>query len=247
MEDNTVMSQQFDDGHSNPFSLDDLLNLDVENPKALHEKAAELTRHNILRAAMECFSEKGFQKASIREVAARAGVTLGAVYHHFKDKKELLMRLNRARQLKSNQLLQNALEKDDDFFEALRSAIEGQFHLLASDPLLRGLTREYMSMALVDADFRAMHTQADHEYEEIVSPPLMRQYPQLPETRRKLLVQMLFVSFEGLIMALVADSPVVSEPENIVNGIVNAFRHEIERVDEAQSRIKKKRKSARRK
>jgi AcrR family transcriptional regulator len=247
MEDNIVMSKGVDAQAASPLALDDLLNLDVADPKALHEKAAELTRHKILLAAMECFAEKGFQKASIREIAAKAGVTLGAVYHHFKDKKELLMRLNRLRQVKSNQLLESALKEDEDFFEALRAALEGQFHFLASDPLLRGLTREYMSMALVDADFRAMHTQADHEYEEIVSAPLMRRYPQLSDARRTLLIQMLFVSFEGLIIALAADSPVVSQPENILNGIVNAFRHEVENMDEPKAMIKRKKKAARRK
>jgi AcrR family transcriptional regulator len=247
MEDNIVMSKRPESQSTNPLSLDDLLNLDVADPKALHEKAAELTRHKILLAAMECFAEKGFQKASIREIAAKAGVTLGAVYHHFKDKKELLMRLNRLRQIKTNQLLERALTGDKDFFEAIRVALEGQFHFLASNPLLRGLTREYMSMALVDADFRAMHTQADHEYEEIVSAPLRRQYPRLSDARRTLLIQMLFVSFEGLITALVADSPIVSEPENILNGIVNAFRHEVEKVDEPRSRIKRKKGATRRK
>jgi AcrR family transcriptional regulator len=217
---------------AHPLSLDELLNLDAADPKALHEKAADLTRRRILLAAMECFAEKGFQKASIREIAANAGVTMGAVYHHFSGKKELLMRLNRSRQLKSNELLAKALGEGRNVFEALRGALEGQFRFLASDSLLRGITREYMSMALVDADFRAMHTQADHEYEAIVSTALMRRYPQLSDARRGLLVQMLFVSFEGLIIALTVDSPVVSQPEAIVKGIVNAFRHEVERVGE---------------
>jgi len=225
MIDNNVMSDA-----RNPLSRDYLLNFD-EDPKALHEKAAELTRRKLLRAAMECFAESGFQAASIREIARRAGLTMGAVYHHFSGKKGLLMKLNRFRQEKSNRLLSEALASEEDFFEGLREALERQFHFLAVDPLLRGITREYMSMALVDADFKAMHSQADREFEEIVVPEIKRQYPHMKKRRRDLLVQMLFVSFEGLLTALVVDSPVVSRPENIVNGVVNAFRREFEKSE----------------
>jgi AcrR family transcriptional regulator len=35
------------------------------------------------------FTEKGFNDATLEEVSARAGVTKGAVYHHFRDKREL--------------------------------------------------------------------------------------------------------------------------------------------------------------
>jgi AcrR family transcriptional regulator len=43
----------------------------------------------ILAAARALFRERGFAAASIDEIAARAGVAKGAVYHHF-DSKELI-------------------------------------------------------------------------------------------------------------------------------------------------------------
>ena len=52
------------------------------------EDAAE-TRAGLLLAARSLFSEKGFIDATLEEVGARAGVTTGAVYHHFRDKREL--------------------------------------------------------------------------------------------------------------------------------------------------------------
>jgi AcrR family transcriptional regulator len=50
---------------------------------------AEETHAALVRAARGLFTEKGFQDATLEEVAARAGVTRGAVYHHFADKREL--------------------------------------------------------------------------------------------------------------------------------------------------------------
>jgi TetR/AcrR family transcriptional regulator, fatty acid metabolism regulator protein len=47
-------------------------------------------RREIMRAAIEVFSKKGFQGCRIADVAREAGVAYGLVYHYFKNKDELL-------------------------------------------------------------------------------------------------------------------------------------------------------------
>lgn len=47
------------------------------------------TRQRIVRAAAEAFSELGFNGASTRDIAARAGVNQGLVTYHFRSKDEL--------------------------------------------------------------------------------------------------------------------------------------------------------------
>ncbi len=44
---------------------------------------AEATRARILRTARELFAERGMEAVGLEEVARTAGVTRGAVYHHF--------------------------------------------------------------------------------------------------------------------------------------------------------------------
>ncbi len=46
-------------------------------------------RKKILNAALECFSAKGYEGASIRDIADKAGVTLPNIYYYFKDKEGL--------------------------------------------------------------------------------------------------------------------------------------------------------------
>ena len=50
---------------------------------------AERTRNLILDAAAEAFEARGFVGASLSDILARAGVTKGALYFHFKSKEEL--------------------------------------------------------------------------------------------------------------------------------------------------------------
>jgi AcrR family transcriptional regulator len=47
------------------------------------------TRGALLGAARELFAEKGFASTGREEIAERAGVTRGALYHHFASKTEL--------------------------------------------------------------------------------------------------------------------------------------------------------------
>jgi AcrR family transcriptional regulator len=47
------------------------------------------TRTAVLDAAEELFTDPGFAHTAVDQVAARAGVTKGAVYHHFADKSQL--------------------------------------------------------------------------------------------------------------------------------------------------------------
>ncbi len=51
--------------------------------------AAHGTRERLLEAAGEVFAEKGFRKATVREIVRRAGASLNAVNYHFRDKEGL--------------------------------------------------------------------------------------------------------------------------------------------------------------
>lgn len=47
----------------------------------------------MLDAALALFSHQGYRATSMRDIAARAGVSTGNVYHHFKDKEAIFREL----------------------------------------------------------------------------------------------------------------------------------------------------------
>lgn len=55
--------------------------------------AVAATRARILRAAEALFSTQGFHGTGLREVAEKAGVSLGNIYNHFADKETLFREL----------------------------------------------------------------------------------------------------------------------------------------------------------
>ncbi|MEV7522687.1 ScbR family autoregulator-binding transcription factor [Streptomyces sp. NPDC091371] len=63
---------------------------DVKQERALRTRAA------LVRAAAEVFAESGFAGASVSKITERAGLTLGAMYFHFKNKEALAREIVRA-------------------------------------------------------------------------------------------------------------------------------------------------------
>lgn len=48
------------------------------------------TRGKLIKAARDAFAAKGYADSSMDDLTAKAGLTRGALYHHFGDKKGLL-------------------------------------------------------------------------------------------------------------------------------------------------------------
>lgn len=59
------------------------------------KEEAENTRRDIMKAALDVFSQKGYSRTTFEDIAARINLTKGAVYWHFKNKPDLLMELLR--------------------------------------------------------------------------------------------------------------------------------------------------------
>ena len=59
----------------------------------LREKTDEVRRSHILEAAAQVFAERGYHRATIKDVARAAGVSDGSIYNVFENKTALLLSL----------------------------------------------------------------------------------------------------------------------------------------------------------
>jgi len=62
-------------------------------PDIVHQKTAKAqkTREVILEAALEQFREKGYGRATMRDIAKQAGVSVGNAYYYFQSKEEMIL------------------------------------------------------------------------------------------------------------------------------------------------------------
>jgi AcrR family transcriptional regulator len=65
-------------------------NVDGETPRLNRRQTAKVrTRQKVLDAARQLFGERGYEPATIRDIAKGAGMSTGAVFANFQDKAEL--------------------------------------------------------------------------------------------------------------------------------------------------------------
>jgi AcrR family transcriptional regulator len=57
------------------------------------EERSLRSRAQVLEAALGLFSHQGYRATSMRDIASRAGVSTGNVYHHFRDKESIFRAL----------------------------------------------------------------------------------------------------------------------------------------------------------
>ncbi len=120
-------------------------------------------REQILGAATRVFAEKGFSRATTREVAREAGVSEGTIYNYFEDKDALLMAIMN--------MLNETERRAEDFREGLAGDFEGFFegylrHRMAVIWENRETFRVAMSEMLVNAGLRERYMR------EVVEPTM---------------------------------------------------------------------------
>lgn len=62
----------------------------VPNKRASTAEVAADRRKQILQAAVEVFAERGFHRTRVSDIAKRAGVAYGLIYHYFESKEAVL-------------------------------------------------------------------------------------------------------------------------------------------------------------
>ena len=85
---------------------------------------SEETRARILNAALASFRERGFEAATMREIAEKAGVATGAAYYYFPSKEAIVMDFYRRSceemQPKIEEVLKNATGLEEQLRELIR-------------------------------------------------------------------------------------------------------------------------------
>jgi AcrR family transcriptional regulator len=99
---------------------------------------SEATRARILEAALHVFRERGFQAATLREIAAAAGVALGATYYYFDSKDAIVMAFYDQAQQQMEPAQDRLLDSCSTLESRLRGIIGYKFEYFAPNRALMG-------------------------------------------------------------------------------------------------------------
>jgi AcrR family transcriptional regulator len=88
------------------------------------------TRKQILDASLRLFSEHGFARTTVRDIARQAGITDAAIYYHFESKRELLEALVEERGFLSSLQTLERIETDNALRETVLWMSRGAINLM---------------------------------------------------------------------------------------------------------------------
>lgn len=84
---------------------------------------AEWTKENLFQAAMQVFAKDGFEKATMRAIAAKAGVAAGAGYYYFASKESYVQEYYRRSHEVHIQSLGDFLDTEKSFEKRLHRVV----------------------------------------------------------------------------------------------------------------------------
>lgn len=111
-------------------------------------KRIERIRSEIMDAAIEIISEKGFKNTTTKEIASRADMAEGSLYNYFKNKDDILMSIaERYVSTKRNWDVSTDVDTLQDFITNLytQSANQGSHDLLKDREVLKALLPEFLT------------------------------------------------------------------------------------------------------
>jgi len=106
----------------------------VKKVRALskNKKLVRKQRNHIVEAAFQVFAERGYEKTTVREIAASAGMTPGNIYRYVGSKDDILHLLCQRAYDTTRRITVTFIEnfkKDISFMEALKSSITDYFKM----------------------------------------------------------------------------------------------------------------------
>lgn len=163
----------------------------------------EQRRQQILRAAGQCFADKGFHQASMAEIAKAAGLSMGLLYRYFANKDALVMafaELSRATSVALFESLAASTDPKRDLAGVVE-ALLGE----ALDPALLRLQMEVMAEACRnDALMAALRREDTLARDALLASieALRKRGLAKPPVPAPALVELLNALFEGLTVRL---------------------------------------------
>ena len=194
----------------------------------MNKRSGIESRKRIIDAAMDVFSRKGYAKASIREIAKTAGISVGGVYLYFKNKEELYKSLINEGMRDFGGKIETITKQAESATEALPNFLK--LHLenaLKHKEFILLHIREHGFSFGIDKK-RAFFRQQTKLIENIIIKGIHS--GEFRKCNAKDMAKIIMGSLRGIILSMVLDDDVIITPkmlnEFIFNGLLREGKRE---------------------
>jgi TetR/AcrR family transcriptional regulator, fatty acid metabolism regulator protein len=192
-----------------------------KTPDPIQELVTAARRKQILDAATQVFAEKGFHRATVKEIARVAGIADGTIYTYFASKDEVLLavldRLNETTERKQ----QFVLGDEQDLKAFFRAYLRQRMALLWPNA---EVFRAVLPELLVNAELRKRY------YEQVLAPTIAvgEQFSQGQSEQLQINIPLTVRAIAGtllglLLLQLLGDQEIAEQWEELPNVLTTLF------------------------
>ena len=183
----------------------------------------EDTRSRVFETAMRLFRDKGFDATTMRDVAAGAGLSLGAAYHYFPSKEAIVAAYYESVQAEHASRLREALPELTSVRDRLARAVHAKLDILKHDRPLMGALLRYTGDATHPLSFLGEGTR-HIQFGSMAVFAAALEGERLPKDMRELVPLMAWAMHMGLLLYfLYDDSPNQIRTVRLIDGAVDLF------------------------
>lgn len=168
--------------------------------EGIREKKKQNTRKAIMQAAVQLFSEKGFEKTSIEELARKAGIGKGTIYSYFQTKSDILHAFCEDELDSLHHELATNADQDIPILEQMVRLYMSEFHHITEN---REFARIFMQQTAFPRDVDLKHLEHEDNYLKLLFPLLERAQAK-GEMRKDLDLLYITGHFYGLYLLLLS-------------------------------------------
>jgi AcrR family transcriptional regulator len=180
----------------------------------------ETTRQQILDTALRLFRERGFDEATMRDIASEAGVSLGNAYYYFPSKEAIVLAYYDLVQTEHARRVHEAFPNEKDFKTRLLTVLHSKLDILKDDRPLLGALFRYTGqpdhpLSFLGSTAKAMQKQCSDLFAEAIS------VEKIPDDLRILAPTLLWAMHMGLMLYFLYDKTAHQQrTRKLVNGAV---------------------------
>jgi AcrR family transcriptional regulator len=180
----------------------------------------ETTRQQILDTALRLFRERGFDEATMRDIASEAGVSLGNAYYYFPSKEAIVLAYYDLVQTEHARRVHEAFPNEKDFKTRLLTVLHTKLDILKDDRPLLGALFRYTGqpdhpLSFLGSTAKSLQKQCSDLFAEAIS------VEKIPDDLRTLAPTLLWAMHMGIMLYFLYDkSPHQQRTRKLVNGSV---------------------------
>ena len=179
-------------------------------------KKSEETRARILEAALKTFRVRGFEQATMREIAAEAGMAVGAAYYYFDSKDAIVLAFYAEMQAAMKARVDAELDGARTLEARLRAIIEMKFATFAPNRKLLGALSAHSNPEHPLSPFGKETAAIREEDTALFERAVTESKVKLPPRIRPYLARLLWLYQMGLILFWVYDKSAGQRRTNLL-------------------------------